>query len=389
MIQAHLPAALAAVVLSLPLAAQDQPQTPSALATVGEIQLSLDEAVRTALDNDLVLRIQEIQTEIAQYEALGSWGAFDPILTASAGLSDDEFQASSNLQGASVIEQQGWDAGAGLLVPLTTGGSFGLIFNHSNTETNNSLVQSTADATRDTLGVEYRQPLLRGMGESFSTAEQRLSEIDYLQQLEVQRQDRQASIANVVRAYWDLVAAVAQYEVALTTLALGQEQLEQNRRRLDAGVGTQVDVLQAETNVAQNEDDLLLRETEVLRSTDVLKGLLYPGVDPATWNARIVPTTPLPEPPANLESEVPPWSSALLVAQDSRAELRRQRLQIRAAEIDLARADNLRRPTLDLVLASRSQGFDASASEALQTALEWDFPQHSAALSFSLPMIRA
>lgn len=386
MIQANLTAALASATLALPLFPQDQPQTPSALATVGEIQLSLEEAVRTALDNDLVLRIQEIETEIAQYSTLGSWGAFDPILTASAGLSDDEFQATSSFQGASVIEQQGWNAGAGLLVPLTTGGTFGVIFDHSNTETNNSLVQSTADATRDTLGVEYRQPLLQGLGESFSTSEQRLSELAYRIQIENQRQDRQASIASVVRAYWDLVAAVAQYEVARTTLDLGLEQLEQNQRRLDAGVGTQVDVLQAETSVAQNEDALLLSETEVLRAADQLKGLLYPGVDPATWNARIVPTTPLPEPPADLESEVPPWSSALLVAQDSRAELRKQRLQIRSAEIELSRAGNLRRPELDLVLASRSQGFDASASESLQTALEWEFPQHSAALAFRLPI---
>lgn len=386
MIQAHLPAALAAVALSLPLSAQDQPQTPSALATVGEIQLSLDEAVRTALDNDLVLRIQEIQTEVAQYQALGSWGTFDPILTASAGLFDGEFESKSLIQGAPVIEQQAWSAGAGLLLPITTGGSFSLTFDHAVTESNDASVQAAAETTTDILGIEYRQPLLRGSGRDFSTTDQRLSELAYLSQIEVQRQDRQRLHADVVRAYWDLVAAVAQYEVARTTLDLGLEQLQQNQRRLDAGVGTQVDVLQAETNVAQNEDDLLLRETEVLRASDVLKGLLYPGTDPTTWNARIVPTTPLPEPPANLESEVPPWSSAFLVAQDSRAELRQQRLQIRSAELELTRAGNLRRPQLDLVLASRSEGFDVRAGESLQSAFEWEFPQHSASINFSLPI---
>jgi outer membrane protein TolC len=145
-------------------------------------------------------------------------------------------------------------------------------------------------------------------------------------------------------------------------------------------------VLQAEANVAQNEDSLLLRETDVLASADRLKGLLYPGVEPTTWNARIVPTTPLPEPPANLESEVPPWSSALLVAQDSRAELRQQRLQIRSAELELTRAGSLRKPQLDLVLASRSEGFDTDTGESLQSAFEWEFPQHSASINLSLPL---
>jgi outer membrane protein TolC len=383
-------------VLDRPLAAQgepqttssqDQPETPHALKTEGEIQLSLEDAVRAALDNDLVLRITEINTEIAQYEARGSWGAFDPILTATAGLTDGEFKSfdpNPNV-GEFEADQQGWFGGAGLLVPLTTGGSFNLTFDHSFTDTT-SAVTPAVEVTRDALGVEYRQPLLRGFGSDVSTTDQRLAELAYLSQIEVQRQDRQRLISDVVRAYWDLVAAVAQYDVALTTLDLGLEQLHQNQRRLDAGVGTQVDVLQAEANVAQNEDALLLRETEVLRASDELKGLLYPGVEPVTWNARLVPTTPLPAAPANLESEVPPWSSALLVAQDSRAELRRQRLQIRSAEVELTRAGSLRKPRLDLVLASRSQGIDVNAGESLQSAVEWEFPQHSAALDFSLPI---
>lgn len=386
-------AVLVAAALVGPLAAQDappqaqqQPETPSALATVGELELSLEEAVRTALKNDLVQRIQQLNTEIAMYEARGSWGAFDPILTASGGLTDAELQPQNNFQGANVITNEGWNASTGLTLPLLTGGSFSLLFEHNFTKTNNQLAQSNAEATTDALGVEYRQPLLRGFGERFSTTDQRLSELAYRSQVETQRQDRQRLIANTVSAYWDMVAAIAQYEVAQKTLELGEQQLEQNQRRLDAGVGTQVEVLQSETNVAQNENDMLLRETELIAAADVLKGLLYPGVDPATWNARIVPTTPLPEPPASLESEVPPWSSALIVAQDSRAELRQQRLAIRSAEIELSRAGNLRRPQLDLVVASRSVGFDASATDALETAFGWEFPRNTATIDFSLPL---
>lgn len=392
MTQAPLPAPLAGAAFVFTLAGslaaqpQDQPQTPSALATVGELQLSLEDAVRAALDNDLVLRIQEINTEVAQYQARGSWGVFDPILTAAAGLSDAEIIGFDPFVGPIDAEEQGWSSGAGLLFPLTTGGSFNVTFNHIFTDTTDPSKSASPELTQDALGVEYRQPLLRGAGERYSTTDQRLSDLAYRRQIEVQRQDRQQSIANVVTAYWDLVAAIAQYEVALTTLELGREQLDQNQRRLAAGVGTQVDVLQAEANVAQNEDSLLLRETEVLRAADVLKGRLYPGIDPTTWNARIVPTTPLPEPPANLESEVPPWSSALQVAQDSRAELRQQRLQIRSAELELSRAGSLRRPQLDLVLASRSSSFEASSNEALESAFGLEYPQHTASLNFSLPI---
>jgi outer membrane protein TolC len=145
-------------------------------------------------------------------------------------------------------------------------------------------------------------------------------------------------------------------------------------------------VLQAETNVAQREEQLLLRDTEVMAAADRLKAILYPGTQPRTWDAEIAPTTPLPEPPDAALDLIPRWGSAWVVAQESRSELRQQRLQIESREVELVRAASDRRPSLDLLLSSRSRGFDGDSADAFDKAIGWDFPQNTAALTFSVPI---
>ncbi len=380
----------ALVLVSAVYPARQDPQELELLRSLQEpdrerIELTLDEALRIALDNDLQLQIQEVQAESAGYIAAGSWGAFDPVLTAEASVFDGEFEASSAFSGTNVIEESTYQFGTGVFFPLTTGGTFALTFDLTNTETNNALSQGIQIATTDVFGAEFIQPLLRGAGSTFATSLQREADLEFGLQLEVLRATRQDLFAAVEGAYWELAAALRQLEVAYTTLNLGKEQLDQNQRRLQAGVGTQVEVLQAETTVAQREEVLLLRATQAHAAGDQLKRVLYPGKNPTTWNAEIHPTTPLPEPPAQLAAEVPPWTNALAVALDNRSDLRQQRISIAMREVVLARSLSERKPALDLTLSSFSRGFDGDSEEAFEKAAGWDFPQNTARLLFSVP----
>ncbi len=356
--------------------------------TTEVIELTLEQALEIALGNDLGLKIQELVTEGSKFDAEGSWGAFDPVLSASGTVFDGEFEAASSLSGTTVIEEKSVSASAGLLLPLQTGGSFDFTFDTVDSQSNNSLAQGIEEATTDTFGIEFRQPLLRGFGRNYATSDQQQAELEYKRQIEEYRLTRQDLIASVANAYWDLVTALGQLDVAQETLDLGLNQLDQNQRRLDAGVGTKVEVLQAEATVAQRREQLLLRETEVKGASDRLKAVLYPGTDAQKWDAEVRPTTPLPEPPPPEEGLklVPRWSNAWVVAQESRSELRQQRIVIASSEVDVARSVSDRRPRLDLLLASRSRGFDASSSDAFDKSIGWDFPQNTASLAFTFPI---
>ena len=369
-----------------PPAPQAAPQGQGAQPPAGPVtlDLSVQQALDIALGNDLGLQIEALTTESARYRYEGSWGAFDPIVTADASYTDGEFetQRSQAITGASVFEQQTQNLGAGLAFPLTTGGSFNFDFDTTIDEDNDALALVNPRTT-DIVSLSFNQPLLRGAWRDYATSDQREAEILWAKQVERYRQTRHTLLFAVHDAYWELVAAVEELGVAEDNLALGKEQLSQNERRLQFGVGTEVEVLQAETTVAQREEALLLAEVNVRASDDRLKAMLYPGTDPETWNAAIRPVTPLPDPEG---VSIPAWEQSMVLALELRPELRQQRLEIDAAEVRLSRTESLRLPGLALNLSTVSRGFDGNSSEALSEAFSWEFPTHRAQLVFDVPI---
>ena len=369
---------------------QDPAQTPAPTPTPSPapsssqgpepVAMTLELAVETALANDLSLRIAEVAGDIARYNFEGSWGAFDPELRAAAGYQDNQSLPIQTAGGTFVIEEQRIDTSAGVLFPLTTGGSFDASISQGVSDING---QNPNPSILNTIGLAFRQPLMRGAGSKYATSEQHEFDLRYQQQTERVRQSRQDLVRQVADAYWDLVAAKEQLQVAEETLSLGRQQLEQNQRRLTAGVGTSVEVLQAEANVAQRVGERLLRETAVRGAADRLKALLHPGTKVADWELEIDPVTPLPTADA---AQVTEWQPAMLKALDKRSELRQQRYEIDIGEEQLVRARSLRKPGLDLLLAGGSTGFEGSEYQAFVSAIELDTMRYNASLNFSFPI---
>lgn len=345
-------------------------------------ELTLREALRIAQNNDIGLAIEDARIDAARFDYAGSWGAFDPVLTAGATYSDNEFEGQTTLAGAQVIKEDDWNIQTGLAWPLLSGGSLDFQYNHVNEKTNNSFAVVNPSTT-DLLTASLTQPLLRGAWQDYATTDQRLANITLNGQLEASRRARQNLAGQVSNAYWDLVAARENLSVADLTLELAESQADQNERRLQAGVGTEVEVLQAQANVAVRIQEGLLAQVELGLAEDALKTLLYPGTSEETWDLDLVPVTELPEID---ESLVPGWQEALAKAVELRPELAQQRYEIQAAEVRLARSSSDRLPGLDLVLSANSRGFDGDPNEAFSEAWDFDFVSQSAGVNFSMPI---
>jgi outer membrane protein TolC len=358
-------------------AAQVASQDPTPPARV---ELSLLDAARTALENDLSLKLEENNAEVSQYTYEGSWGSFDPVFRADASYADVENRNNNPFFTIDSIKSQTMEIGSGLNLPLLTGGAVDLSFQQSNTDSNFALFQRSVS---ERVALSFNQPLLRAGGSAYATSTQRENELRMRRQLERVRQARQDLIQRVAQSYWDLVTALEQARVAEETLALGREQLTQNQRRLSAGVGTEVEVLQAETNVAQRVEQKLAREVSVKAAADKLKGLMYPGTNAATWEREFVPVTQL---PAVDPQSVPSWNAAFSVALAERSELRQQMFQIDEAEEQLLRASSLRRSQLDFTFETSSFAIERNEGDALESAFDWDYPTYRAGLSFSAPI---
>ena len=240
------------------------------------------------------------------------------------------------------------------------------------------------------LPISLTQPLLRGAWSRYATVDQRAAEIALERQVQREREMRARILLDVYNAYWDLVSSQDQLAVREIAVELGKQQLAQDQRRLEVGAGTEVDVLQSETNVAQQEELRLRADYTLRQARDTLRRMLAPRPEPdryqeylEAWDWPIQTLTALPEGEKDIALD---WRASLQSAIEHRPELAQRRLDIDSAEVNLQRATSQRLPQLDLDLRTSSAGFDTDPAEAFDKALGWDFPSSSAALTFGMPL---
>jgi outer membrane protein TolC len=351
------------------------------------LELSLEAALDLARANNLDLELGALDTQAARYDFLGSWGAFEWVFDGRVAYIKSEFEPQDIFQGSgSSVETTTENYAFDLTKPMTTGGRFQFGFDGTKQESTSG-VATFPDSSTDLISLSYVQPFRRGAWEKYATSFQREREILYREQIERERFQRHSVLLSVHNAYWELVAALEFRDVATSALALGREQLDQNQRRLDAGVGTEVEVLQAQAEVATRTELLLSRTTAVYQAMDDLKTILFPRkaeAIPTGWEAEIVPITPLPE---SLGAEpVPSWEQVLVTALENRPDLAQSRLEIDRAKLLHARALSERLSGVDLTLRASSRGLDTQFEDAAGEAATFEFPTYSAMLSYNMPI---
>lgn len=368
--------ALATLLVLTPLQAQDDLPT---------MELSLDQAVRLSLNKNLELQIAELDGEISHFDQLGSWGAFDWVFDASLGLTDAEREVGGFLDGGNTlsVESEQTDLNLSLLRPLQTGGTFSASFNRG-ISASNSAFQNDPEQTTDTLSLVYTQPLRRGAWSEYATSVQRENELLWRRQLEIVRQTRQRIAVEVSNAYWDLVSAREQLQVAIGGVELGIRREEREQAELDAGLGTEVDVVQAQAELATREESLLQAQNAVEQRQDDLRKLLSSGEEDALWGVQLFTTTGLPV--TTSTSSVPTWTAAVATAMENRPELRQRKLDVDLSQVRLARAGSDRLSGLDLQLSVNSRSVDASGGQAFEDTSSFEFPTYAATLSYNVPI---
>lgn len=182
----------------------------------------------------------------------------------------------------------------------------------------------------------------------------------------------------VQQAYYGLDAAKGQLDAAETDVKTAEESLRAARQRMDAGLSTQLDVLQAQSdydNALYNREDA---RGGVRQATAVLCRLI--GLPPDTDLAIAGQTN---NPPA--AESLPPMRELIVRALDGRPDLAAQRANLEAAEAARRAARSDLWPTLGLSAQASKTWHDYSGNDnasALQDneytyagglVLQWDF----------------
>ena len=330
-------------------------QAGQAVRPASRFDLTLEDAVRRALGQNLDIAVQRIDPLVQDMQVAAANAAFLP--SASSGFNFDQSTSPNRsvfdgggLGGRSIVTDEGsYDLGIGQQIRWG-GGRYDVTWNSTRSESTN-IFSTFNPSFGANMTLEYTQPLLRG----FRTDPRRT-------QLVVSRINRDISdidleetvvntLADVSLAYWDLFYARAAVGVQRQALALAEQLVEDNRFRVEVGTMAPIDVVQAQSEAAARRQSLA-QAVETQRANElVLKELIVGGTSDPLWNAEIDPTDQ-----PRIEATPIDLQEAIRVALDRRTDVSRARRQL---DINEATVDNLRNsalPALDLIGSYRLTG---------------------------------
>jgi outer membrane protein TolC len=347
-----------------PPQASSPPQpAPVPQAPLERVQrLSVDDAVTLALENNLGIRAERLTPQIADMSVASAASAWTPALV-SRFLSTSSTSPPDTFLSGTTDEIAEFDrvfSNLGIQQNIPRFGGSYLVTLDGARQKNNNIFDDFNPRVDSSLNIQVIQPLLRnftidGFRQQFLQA-QKLREISDL----TLRQTMTITDRNVRNAYWDLVAAIAQLAVQQQSLDLALEQLKNNRTRVEVGTMAPIDIVEAQAEVASNEEAVIVAEAAIRSAEDRLRTLVFNPEQPDFWSIRIEPSQS-----AQLEPRAIDIDAAVRNALDNRTDLVTARKQVEQTDIDLKYFRNQRLPDMNVQFNYGLTGLGGTAFEPL------------------------
>ena len=313
--------------------------------------LTMSDAIEMALKSNLdieVSRKNEIETE---FDLKAARGVYQPRFT---GQTYYDRTTTPNTSVFSTNQKQTvgtllGNAGITAYIPRW-GTVLGSQFNNNRFTTDNP-ISILSPQMNSSLGFSVTQPLFRGR--KFDTNRHNIE----IAKRNIHISDTQfrqraiETVAAVQRSYWDLTFALRNLQVQRDAVRDAKQQLEHNKRLVNEGQLAPIDIVAAETQVANFEQAVYDALNTVNLAENVLKGLISPNRENSIWAQSITPVESVEQVVPN-----PALTDAVATALSNRPEL-----EINATQRDINRVDqrlykDQRKPQIDLVASYTTAG---------------------------------
>ncbi|MEW6323830.1 MAG: TolC family protein [Nitrospirota bacterium] len=302
------------------------------------LPLSLDDAIRRALENSLELQVARRSMQAAEPDVTVERAKFDPSLNVDLnGGRTNSASGTTNTMSADLSLDQ----------PVLTGADLTLAFNNRWTETDSPFVSlQTGGSGRfyeTDVALRLTQPLLRGGGMSVNRAPILIAANNAAISREALIQKTEEIVASVERAYWELVLAREIRAVREEALRAARLLLEAARAKVEQGQLAPIEALIAESEAASREEAVVVAERAVWDAQDRLRRFFTPSAETLTEESAIIPI----DEPAVERVDID-LTALVEAALASRPELAQARLELANSRLNLKLAQNEQWPALDL-----------------------------------------
>jgi outer membrane protein TolC len=374
------------------------------LLRAGNLYLSLQDAIALAVENNLDVEVQRYEFEFADADltraksgasiqgiptnvttgmpngaggligntntGIGSTGAqtslplgvsFDPTFTSTVNWGHTSTPLSNTVV-SGLTEQVATTkvANFGITQGFVTGGSATLSYSNSNQFTN-SYTNTYNPATTSSLDLSVAQPLLQGFGLALNRRTVRIALNNVKAADLVFKQQVINVVANVTQLYWNLVYFNNDLDVKRRAVAVSKKLLSDNTAQVEVGTLAPIAIVQAEAQVATDEQALVQSQTNVLQQETILKSALSRNglASPAVGEARIVCTDRIRVP--DVEA-IEPIQDLVERALDNRPELAQSRIQIDNSKLNLEGIRNQLLPSISAIADLRNNALSGAAN---------------------------
>lgn len=308
--------------------------------------LTLNEAIALALENNNDIELTRKNVKSAEFDLQAARGYYEPHFAGQSYWERAKTPVFSFFGGGPnySLTQSNFVANAGIQGGFRpTGATYNVTLNNNRNTTNN-LFNSVNPTYTSNLIIGISQPLFRGLRfdqprRQIEIAKRNLSLTD------VQfRQKTIETIVTVQRAYWDLAFALRNLQVQRDGVKDAKDQQEHNKRLVNEGQLAPIDIVAAETQVANFEQAVYEALNTVNQAENALKNLISPNKNAKIWSESVTPIDPV-----DLSAPGTTLTEALEAALTNRPELEMNQVQKDINAIDKKFYANQKKPQIDLI----------------------------------------
>jgi len=312
-------------------------------------RLTIEDAVRTALEQNLDVQVERINPQLAQADVDISRGVWLPQLTGSMQFRNSDQVPNSFLSGAGAREtltSRSFSGTAGYEQLFKSGTSMTVGWDAARSTSNNTF-SSFNPQLSSSVSFDLVQPLWRGFHIDVNRAQYKISRKNQ-EITDVQLRQQIVATARAVRlAYWTLVGTRYNLGVAQASLDISRQTLRDNRTRVEVGTMAPIDVVGAEAEVARNEEAAIVAASQIDAAEDQLRALVFDPKSPDFWtmDLELADAPQLPQTRADVDVE-----GAVKTAMEKRTDLIQFRKQLEIAQINLDLARDNTKPQVNAVV---------------------------------------
>lgn len=352
-------------------------KAPSRLEGLESLPLTLEQARAAALANNLDIKVALTDPTILAEALREEEAKFEAVFRPSVGYSEDD---SPTLDRTASNQQDSWRFGAGVSIPLRTGGRASIDYTQGFRQTDNPFFTFNSAHNNDvTFG--FQQPLLRGAGRRANTFSIRVAEYnrqigEAATKLEVIRQ-----LAAVDKAYWVLAALRGELSVRQSEFEAAQDDLARANRLVRGGAAPEIDVVRAEEAAASKLSAIIEAENRVLDQQRIVKRLMNMPELPLESRTLVEPASAADPRPYVLDRE-----ELGRAALENRMEMLEVELRLAQDFSAIEFAKNQALPSFVLDYRYSVNGLGGTFSDSQDSLYGGDFTSWSFAITGEIPI---